>query len=185
MNFADGRILISDKAGCTVWYRHKITAPVKIVFKAAVRSSGRISDLNCFWMASDPRSPENLFHKGHERTGRFSTYDSLQTYYVGYGGNANSTTRFRRYAGGGARPLLEEHDLRDEKFLLKADHVYTIEITVAKGTTTYARDGETIFRYSDPTPLTSGWFGFRTVDSVIEVSGFEVIPLSDGSVTGK
>ena len=35
---------------------------------------------------------------------RSATYDTLRTYYVGYGGNANTTTRFRRYDGTGARP---------------------------------------------------------------------------------
>src|SRR6187551_3430900 len=100
-----GEIAIEDVGGCTVWYRPKLTAPVSIRYEARVLSSGRLSDLNCFWMASDPRHAD-LFAPGHGRDGKFATYDPLVTYYVGYGGNGNTTTRFRRYDGSGARPLL-------------------------------------------------------------------------------
>jgi hypothetical protein len=43
----------------------------------------------------------------HPRTGAFADYDTLKTYYVGQGGNGNTSTRFRRYVGRpGERPLL-------------------------------------------------------------------------------
>ena len=43
---------------------------------------------------------------------RFAAYNDLKTYYVGLGGNRNTTTRFRRYIGDPeTRPLLPEHDL--------------------------------------------------------------------------
>src|SRR6187431_1735604 len=80
-----GAIAIGDAGGCTVWYRPKLTAPLVIRYEARVLSSGRVSDLNCFWMASDPRR-EDLFAPGHGRDGKFATYDPLRTYYVGYGG---------------------------------------------------------------------------------------------------
>jgi len=37
------------------------------------------------------------------------------------------------------------------------------------------RDGEKIFDVTDPEPLTRGWFGFRTVNSRLEISAFEVL----------
>ncbi|MGH1559213.1 DUF6250 domain-containing protein [Caulobacter segnis] len=41
----------------------------------------------------------------------FADYDTLKTYYVGQGGNYNSSTRFRRYVGrAGDRPMLPQHD---------------------------------------------------------------------------
>lgn len=170
----DGVLRIEDKRGCTVWLKQRLTAPVVIRYDAVMKKEGRISDLNCFWMASDPADPANLFHSGHKRTGAFATYDSLRTYYVGYGGNTNTTTRFRRYGGDTSRPLLPEHDLRTSDKLLQAEHTYRIEIEVRDGRTTYRRNGEVIFDFVDPQPLTEGWFGFRTVDSVIEIRNFSV-----------
>lgn len=171
----DGRLAIEDAAGCTVWFREKLRAPVTIRYRARVSSRSRVSDLNCFWMARDPRNAEAPFADGNRRSGKFADYDSLATYYVGYGGNANSTTRFRRYDGKGARPLLPEHDRSAPEFLLEADRDYRIEILVAAdGTTRFARDGETVFEYRDAEPLTEGWFAFRTVHSRIEIDDFEV-----------
>lgn len=181
----DGKLIIADRAGGTVWLRQKLTAPVTITYVARVSSQARVSDLNCFWMASDPARPHDLFAAGHGRDGKFGTYDSLRTYYVGYGGNANTTTRFRRYDGTGARPLLPEHDLSAPQFLLRADHVYAITLVAGEdGRVQFIRDGEVIFDWVDPQPLREGWFGFRTVNSTIEVLTFAVhrgTPLSAGA----
>src|SRR5688572_18517128 len=148
-----GTIAIDDTGGCTVWYRPKLKAPVVIRYEARVLSTGRVSDLNCFWMASDPRR-DDLFASGHGRDGKFATYDPLLTYYVGYGGNGNTTTRFRRYDGSGARPLLPDHDRQKPEFLLKADHWYQIELIAAgDGKVQFIRDGAVIFDFHDPAPL--------------------------------
>lgn len=174
----DGALVVEDAAGCCVWYREKLTAPVVIEYDATVVSAGgrhdRVSDLNCFWMANDPRSPAPPFAAGQARSGKFSDYDSLHTYYVGYGGNTNSTTRFRRYDGTAARPLLPEHDLHDKKFLLEANHVYHIRLVAREGDAEFWRDGEKIFSFRDPAPLTSGWFALRTVQSHLEIRNFRV-----------
>ena len=110
-------LVIDVPAGCTVWFKPQLTSPLMIEYEATVISSGgandRASDLNCFWMARDSRSPDNLFATA--RSGKFSDYDRLFTYYVGLGGNTNTTTRFRRYIGQqDNRPLLRQNDLRDK-----------------------------------------------------------------------
>jgi len=170
----DGTLAIDDAGGCTVWYKMELKAPVTIRYEARVLSSGRVSDLNCFWMASDPRHAD-LLAPGHGRDGKFATYDALRTYYVGYGANDNTTTRFRRYDGSGARPLLPEHDRRAPEFMLQADHWYQIElVATADGHVQFSRDGEVIFDVHDPALLQSGWFGFRTVHSKIEIRNFSV-----------
>lgn len=172
---ADGRLIIADAGGCTVWFKPCLTAPLVITYTVRMSSAARVSDLNCFWMASDPQRPDDLFAAGHGRTGKFATYDTLRTYYVGYGGNANTTTRFRRYDGTGARPLAPEHDLGRPEFLLQPDHVYRVTlIATAEGRVQFIRDGTVIFDVRDPAPLTHGWFGFRTVQSRMEVSDFRV-----------
>ena len=38
------------------------------------------------------------------RSGAFAEYNDLLTYYVGLGGNRNTTTRFRRYIGDPVQP---------------------------------------------------------------------------------
>jgi len=175
-----GRLVIDDAGGCTVWWREKLRAPVTIRYRATVSSRSRVSDLNCFWMATDPAHSGPLWENAARRTGKFADYDRLATYYVGYGGNENTTTRFRRYDGAGNKPLLPAHDRSEPRFLLQADHTYQIEIDVAAdGRVRWSRDGEVIFDFTDPQPLREGWFGFRTVHSRIEISDFRVtVPAS-------
>jgi len=171
----DGALLIEDEKGCTVWYRHKLEAPLRIRYTATVSSGGRVSDLNCFWMASDLDHLQDLFAEGHGREGAFAQYDDLQLYYVGYGGNHNSTTRFRRYKGRGEKPLLPEFDLTEEEHLLVGDHRYQIELVADGQKAQYFRDGELVFEYVDPEPLKEGWFGFRTVWSKIRIENLEIL----------
>ena len=170
----DGQLVIEDKEGCTVWLDKELTAPVRITYEVTVSSEERVSDMNCFWMATDPDHPENLFAEGHGREGAFAQYDDLQLYYVGYGGNYNSTTRFRRYKGEGEKPLLPEFDKEGDDFMLKPDHTYRIELIADGKGARYSRDGEVIFDYEDPEPLTRGWFGFRTVWSKLKIDNFKV-----------
>jgi hypothetical protein len=171
----DGALVIEDAAGCTVWFREKLTAPVEITYEITPVSRGgphdRVSDVNCFWMAREPKSDAAM---PAGRTGKFSDYDSLLTYYVGMGGNTNSTTRFRRYDGTPARPLRPEHDLKEKKFLLEPNHTYRIRLVARDGVAEYWRDGEKIFSFRDPAPLTGGWFAFRTVQSHLVIRNFRV-----------
>ena len=165
----DGALVIEDRAGCTVWLREKLTAPVEISYDVTVVAKGgphdRVSDVNCFWMATDPAT--TTMPAG--RMGRFDEYDSLRTYYVGMGGYDNTTTRFRRYAGDGTKPLLPEHDLRAKQFLLEGNATFHIRVVARDGVAEFWRNGEKIFSYSDPRPLVEGWFGFRTVHSHLEI----------------
>ena len=174
-----GVLIIDDAGGCTVWFRSELAAPVIIAYEATVLDRGgpndRVSDLNCFWMATDPAAPDgSVLATTARRTGAFADYDGLRLYYTGCGGNTNTTTRFRRYTGTGARPLLPEHDLPTPAFLLRGNTTYRIELVAAGGRAQYLRDGRLFFNYLDPQPLARGWFGFRTVHSRIEIRHFRV-----------
>lgn len=46
----------------------------------------RLSDLNCFWAANDPKYPDDLFARSQWRDGIFKNYNTLNLFYVGYGG---------------------------------------------------------------------------------------------------
>lgn len=174
----EGRLEIEDQAGCTVWWRERLTAPVTIRYKVTAISRGgpldRVSDINCFWMANDSRSAAPPFVKEQARSGKFSDYDSLLTYYVGFGGNHNTTTRFRRYDGTAARPLRAEHDLSAARFLLKPNQTYEIRLVARDGRAEFWRDGERIFTFEDPAPLPGGWFALRTVKSHLLIEDLRI-----------
>jgi hypothetical protein len=154
----DGRLLMDVDGGATVWLDNPLSGNILISFTRRVVVDGgkndRLSDLNAFWMARDP-GRENLF----TRSGKFEDYDDLSMYYVGIGGNRNTTTRLRRY-GDGRRELVGEHT--DTAHLLAPNRDYRIEIAVYDGCTRVRVDGDTWFTYRDPHPLASGYLGLRT-----------------------
>lgn len=181
----DGSLEIDVPGGCTVWLKSVLSGPVLISYEATVISAGgsndRVSDLNCFWMARDPRSPTDIL--GQARSGKFTDYDQLKCYYVGQGGNSNTTTRFRRYIGErGNRPLLPEHDLSAKEFLLVPNISQTIQLVAADGAIGYYRNGRQIFAYDDPQPYTSGWFAIRTVSNHLRIKNFRVYRLKTQSL---
>jgi len=167
----NGKLILNTAGGVTVWFKQRLEGNIRIEYDWTVLvDSGRndrLSDLNQFWMATDPRN-SNLF----TRNGKFENYDSLSLYYVGLGGNTNSTTRFRKYHGDGTKPLFKEY--LDAGHLLKANDAYHIVITVVNGRTTFSVDGEVFFDFVDPAPLRGGWFGFRSTGARHGVGGFRV-----------
>jgi hypothetical protein len=154
----DGRLLMDVDGGATVWLDRPLSGNLLIGFTRRVVVAGgkndRLSDLNVFWMAHDPKNA-NLF----TRSGKFEDYDDLAMYYVGIGGNRNKTTRLRRY-GDGARKLVGEYV--DAPHLLVPNRDYRIEIAVYDGCTRVRVDGADWFTYRDPHPLTAGYLGLRT-----------------------
>ena len=180
----DHKLTIDIPAGLTLWFKPRLDGPVMIQYEAKmIQASGandRVSDLNCFWMASDSRSPGDLF--ATKRSGKFSDYDQLLTYYVGLGGNSNTTTRFRRYIGKQElRPLLPEHDLHDSKFLLRPNVGQKIQLVACGNHIQYYRDGNLLFDLNDPSPYTRGHFAFRTTSSHMEVRNFRVYRITNCS----
>ena len=168
-----------DKGGCTVWFKEKLKGPVRIQYEATMVQKGgpndRISDLNCFWMATDPKNPDDLFVDSQKRAGSFPKYDPLRTYYVGYGANENATTRFRRYPRSrGDEGLRPEFDLSEAKYLNIPNKTVKIELVADDHTIRFLRDGEVIFTFEDPQPYLEGWFGFRTTRSHIRFDNFKV-----------
>jgi hypothetical protein len=178
----DGKLEIDVPAGCTVWLRKQLEGPILIQYDATEIKAGgpndRVSDLNCFWMATDARSPGGgIFDV--KRTGVFEDYNQLRCYYVGQGGNTNTTTRFRRYIGSPTtRPILPEHDLTAQKYLLTPNVKQRIQLVACGDLIQYFRDGEKIFEYTDPQPYTRGWFAFRTTINHMIFENFHVYRLS-------
>jgi hypothetical protein len=178
-----GVLDIDVPAGVTVWFRHELEGPVMITYEATVISAGspndRVSDLNSFWMATDPSSPNNFF--AHPRSGKFADYNTLRMYYVGLGGNGNTTTRFRRYIGDAVeRPLLPQNDraiAQHPKLGITANRQQTVTLIADGSLIQYWRDGKKIFQMMDPEPYTRGWFGIRTTKDHMQVRNVRVLQL--------
>ena len=88
----DGVCEIVAPKGLTLWFNRKFSGDVEIKYEAIVydeKEGDRLSDLNCFWMATDPKA-ETVFDRMDERNGVFANCASMKLYYVGYGGNWTS-----------------------------------------------------------------------------------------------
>jgi hypothetical protein len=173
----NGALVLNVPAGCSVWLKPQLKGPVLIQYEATAVAKGgpndRVSDLNCFWMARDTRSPQDIF--ATKRSGKFADYNQLLTYYVGIGGNANTTTRFRRYIGDAVkRPLRPQDDLSAPEDLLKPNATQTVQLVADGPLIQCFRDGKKLFEMNDAAPYTSGWFAFRTVQSHLLIRHFRV-----------
>jgi hypothetical protein len=104
-------------------------------------------------------------------------YDARRLYYVGYGANENKRTRFRRYPGDGTKPLLPEHDLKDQKLMNVPNKKLKIQLIADGNRIQFLRDGEIVFDFTDKAPFREGWFGFRTVRNHMRLDQFRVYQL--------
>ena len=190
VTWKNGTATIVAPKGLTLWCEEKMEGNVVIEYEARIvgdrrfkdeQGNVRVSDLNCFWMAD----------KCGGYGGKFVDNYALRTYYVGYGGNWNTTTRFRRYTGDARgidsaayRPIIlkeytkdlgqstQEHSQAKEHLLVK-DKWYKIRLEQVDGHARYFIDGKLLVDYADPTPLTEGYFGFRTTLAKAELRNFK------------
>ena len=163
--------------GLTLWCEQKMEGNVVVEYEARIMADKRFkdeqghvraSDLNCFWMAD----------KCGGYGGKFVENYALKTYYVGYGGNWNTTTRFRRYTGDPRgidsaeyRPIVLK-EYTDQAHLLEGNRWYKIRLEQQDGHARYYINGELLVDYVDPKPLKEGYFGFRTTMAVAQLRNF-------------
>lgn len=175
--FGDGCVDAQSPYGITLWYKtpfsgnYRIEYDVEFVLGGAIHE--RLSDMNCFWSASDPAHPENFFADSRAR-GAFATYNPLHLYYVGYGGNYNTTTRFRKYLGT-SKDIIAEYV--DKTHLLQENTMYHIAIEMENRVVRYFVNGECLVNYFDPEAYPGGYFGFRTILSHVRVRKFRASAL--------
>jgi hypothetical protein len=173
-----GVLDIESPDGVTLWYRQRLRGPVRIDYDVMAVSAGgsndAVSDANAFWMAREPGTQALRV-----RDGAFASYDDLETYYVGIGGNRNTTTRFRRYIGRpGDRPLRTEDDRQASADMLKPNVWMHVRLIADYGRIAVERDGRPLFALSDATPYASGYFGLRTTKSHLRVRHVRVTTLN-------
>lgn len=175
----NGVLDVDSPKGISLWFCRPLIGPVRISFDVQPVAAGgpndAVSDVNAFWMAHEAGEPGTA--PLAQRSGAFATYDTLQTYYVGIGGNRNTTTRFRRYVGRpGDRPLLPVNDLKAKSAMLRPNAWTHIELIADGGHVVVRRDGQTLFCYDDPQPYTRGWFALRTTKSHLRYRNFRIDP---------
>lgn len=176
-----GVLDVDVPAGATLWFKHELQSPVAIVFEVTAVAAGgqydRVSDLNCFWMARNPDDAAPVYAR--VRSGKFADYNDMLAYYVGLGGNGNTTTRFRRYIGDPVqRPLLPHHDLSAPDTLLVPNRAQSVTVVANGSDIQYWRDGRLLFQHHDPKPYTSGWFALRTTQSHLRFQRLRVYALA-------
>lgn len=171
----NGILNIETPSGITLWFLPELEGPVAIDYDVRAVSAGgpydAVSDVNAFWMASD--AGRSVLAR--RRSGAFADYDELQTYYVGIGGNRNTTTRMRRYVGKvGDRPLLPEHDRAGKQDMLVPNRWFHIRLITDGHRIAVERDGRPLFEMIDPAPYSKGHFGLRSTQSHIQVRNFSI-----------
>jgi rhamnogalacturonan endolyase len=166
----EGKLILDTKGGATIWLRQKLPANIRISYQRKLIMAGgvndRVSDLNQFFHAQEP--PGGL---QFNRKSRFEEYDSLNLYYVGMGGNYNTSTRFRKYFQGDKKILI---DFADAPHLLEANKTYSIVIEVLNGLVSYTVDGVKFFEWKDPQPFPGGYFAFRSTKSRQEIDDLQI-----------
>ena len=179
----DGQLDIVSPDGLTLWYHRPLNGNYEISYWIKMVDEGgkydRLSDMNCFWGAKDPEHKENFFARGPWRNGVFQHYNTLNLFYVGYGGNDNKTTRFREYHGerygrdeANLKPVLKEYT--DEGHLLQPNRWYEVVITAADGATTFSCNGEELFRLPVADGQADGYFAIRLWKNHVKVKNFTV-----------
>ena len=170
----DGKLDVSAARGASVWFKPKLKGNIMIIYDVTVLDKGgkndRVSDMNAFWMATDPANEKEII-----RDGKFSSYDNLNLYYAGVGGHNNKFTRFRKYSSDGNKPVLQEYS--DAAHLLKGNTEYQVKIIVHNGLIRYFIDDELYWELKDETPLSEGFFGFRTTMSHQQFDNFMVFEI--------
>ena len=180
---SDGALVLDVPSGITVWNTTLFKGNVMFEFDVTVVKAGgkndRVSDLNCFWMATDPEFPDDFFRRSSWRGGKFWNYYSLNLYYVGYGGHNNTKTRMLRYDADipPPPPIIKEYD--DPSHLIEPNKQNSIRIMCFESRVLYFFNGEKIFDFTDEEPYREGYFGFRTTQNHMKIHHFRVSSLID------
>jgi len=153
---AEGKLncLVPDR-GCTIWFKKKLRTRTVITYDVMSPAADPAikgmepSDLNQFWMASDPEDREGGLFDAKRYTGGFLSYHKMHGYYASTGGGRNSTTRFRRYPrevdGKPADHLALSARDGDKAFMIIPDKVMEVQLVAYDDVVQYIVDGKLVY----------------------------------------
>ncbi|MCX2865067.1 DUF6250 domain-containing protein [Paucibacter sp. PLA-PC-4] len=190
---SEGWLDIQTPAGLSLWWREPLAGDYAIRFSAlalpapasAGMHAGRLSDLNMFWNAAeaDGSAPR-------PRSGAFAGYDDLELDYVGFGANANTSTRLRAYRGGQRRLIAGyadqataepgEQAMREGTRLHPGRAVH-VEIVSRRPTIDdpvhlrWSVDGKLLFSSTAAQARLRGFFALRSTASHLQIREFRIL----------
>lgn len=190
---SEGRLDIQTPAGLSLWWREPLAGDYVIRFSAlalpapasAGVHAGRLSDLNMFWNAAeaDGSAPR-------PRSGAFAGYDDLELDYVGFGANANTSTRLRAYRGGQRRLIAgfaaaaiaePGEQAMHEGTRLHPGQAVHIEIVSRQPTAAdpaqlrWSVNGRLLFSRADAQARLQGFFALRSTASRLQIRDFQIL----------
>ena len=159
-----------------VWYKHPFESPFVMEFEttplqAPPKFTAGVSDSIWFWLASDPRHPDDFFAETAARNANPSlrSYLPLRFYWIDFGGNNNTTTRFRYNP---LRQLIRQFS--DAPRLLEKGRTYKIMIVANGPHQEYWCDGKRWAYFYDDDPPRSGHIGFRAFVADHRISNLRI-----------
>ncbi|WP_218932131.1 DUF6250 domain-containing protein [Adhaeretor mobilis] len=223
--FDSARVVARDRSldcltpgrGCTIWYKKKFPTRMTITYNVLCPTHEpaiegvQPSDINNFWMATDPADPIQGLFDSSRYTGDFGSYDKMHCYYASTGGRRNQTTRMRRYPraldGEPAEHLMLNDKDGKPAYLITPDEVMTVQLVAYDDVIQYIVDGKLIYQIgrrdriliegrdsegqrvvrdavydSDRFPVyREGYFGFRMVGTHHIYTNFKVYSLEPGN----
>jgi len=139
--------------------------------RAPEKFSAGVTDSIWFWLASDPRHPDDFFAETAARSANPSLYSylPLRFYWVDFGGNNNTTTRFRYNP---LRQLIRQ--FTDAPRLLQKGRTYKIRVVANGPHQEYWCDGKRWAYFYDDDPPKAGHIGFRAFVADHRIAGLKV-----------
>lgn len=190
---SEGWLDLQTPAGLSLWWREPLAGDYSILFTAlalpapasAGAHAGRLSDLNMFWNAAeaDGSAPR-------PRSGAFAGYADLELDYVGFGANANTSTRLRAYRGGQRRLVAGRADPATaepgelpmhEGTRLHGGKALRVEIVSRRPTVAdpvhlrWSLNERLLFSQAGPEPRLQGHFALRSTASHLQIRDFRIL----------
>lgn len=158
----------------TLWYDHRFNGNYRIRFsvleKGAAIPDSSVSAWGCFWAATDPEHPDNLFFNSDQRGQDLSNYHSLQLYYT-----IRQNQDSLRFGKNRITPdSLPQRSSAYPSSVFQNDTWNVIEIKMENEIVSYSVNGNIVKQERDNLPLLEGYFGLYLQNSVLRLTGFEI-----------
>ncbi|WP_407272023.1 DUF1961 family protein [Radiobacillus sp. PE A8.2] len=173
---SNGKLFLNDieGKGLTVWLNKTFHGNIYITYVTEALEPEFANNLNLFFMAKT-LNDKNILSEKH--SGNYAAYhQNCNTYIFTFTGDvpgikkAIGWSRLRKDPG--FVILSEEASLK-----AKVSKKYVIEISVCNGEIECKINGQTVHKYTDSKPYTSGSIGFRTWKTHLSVKNFSVYAL--------